>query len=331
MLKFEPISKYSHGDILKWKNTNIKSLYIKIEKNNVFFEELGINFIDRMQSLQKMIRDTLLIYEINDLEIILNVTDNPYNNPFIPHFSKTDQCPINVIPFFSFYNWDVAKSDDYFNTKQQILDNVIEWKNKEDIIMWSGTNSSKIRTKMNEIKHLEGYISKTITLHYFYNLITNYNANHTFISLEDHAKYKYLLDMEGVGYSGRFPYLSLTGSCIIILENINNQFRYHYDTIFVENVHYLKVQYDENELSTMEVIHDRIIDKIKMFNCEEIGKNCKSLAIETFTKDKILEYFKDVLSYYSTFYVKENIQYNPSLEYTHKNIDKKKLFQLIKK
>lgn len=331
MLKFEPISKYSHGDILKWKNTNIKSLYVKIVNNTVYFEELGLNFIDRMQSLQKMIKDTLLIHKINDLELILNVTDNPYNNPFIPHFSKTDQCPINVIPFFSFYKWDAAKSNDYFETKKEIVNNVVEWTNKEDKIMWSGGNTSKIRIKMNDIKHLEGNISETITLRYFYNLITNYSVKHTYIRLKDHAKYKYLLDMEGVGYAARFPYLSLTGSCIIILENINNQFKYHYDSIFIENIHYLKVQYDDNDLNTMEVIHARIIDKIRMFNCEEIGKNCKSLAIETFTKDKILEYFKDLFNYYSTFYVKETTPYNPSLEYMHKNIDKKKLFQLIKK
>lgn len=330
MLNFEPLSKYSHGDILKWKRTNIISLYVKIEKNVVSFEKLGLNYLDRLESLQKMIRDIVLIYKINDLEIILNVTDNPYNNPFIPHFSKTKQCPINVIPFFSFYRWDAAKSDDYFKTKQQILSNTIEWENKEDIIMWSGTNSSKIRIKMNEVKHLDGYISETTTLHYFYNLIINYDSKHTFVSLKDHAKYKYLLDMEGTGYAARFPYLSLTGSCIIILENMDNQYRYYYDTIFIENVHYLRVQYHENELSTMSVIHNRIIDKVKMFNCEEIGKNCKTLAIETFTKDKILEYFKDVLSYYSTFYNKENTPYNPDLIYTRKNIDRTKLIRLLK-
>jgi hypothetical protein len=330
MSNFEPLTKYSHGDILKWKNTNIISLYVKIDKNVVSFKILGSNFLDRIVSLQKMIRDILLIYKVNDLELILNVTDNPYNNPFIPHFSKTAQYPINVIPFFSFYGWDAAKSDDYFKTKQQILSNKIEWENKEDIIMWSGTNSSKIRINMNEIKHLKGNISETTTLHYFYNLITNYDTKHTFVSLKDHAKYKFLLDMEGIGYAARFPYLSLTGSCVIILENIDNQYRYYYDTIFVENVHYLRVQYNKNELSTMEVIHNRIIDKIKMFNCEEIGKNCKTLATEIFTKDKILEYFKEILNYYSTFYDKETTEYNPSLIYTKKNIDRTKLIRLLK-
>ena len=56
---------------------------------------------------------------------------------------------------------------------------------------------------------------------YLYNLIDDYGSNHTYIDLKDHTKYKYLLDMEGVGYSGRFPYLTLTGSCIIVLENEN--------------------------------------------------------------------------------------------------------------
>jgi hypothetical protein len=321
MTRFEKISKYSHGDMLFWKNTNIVSLHVKIEKNEAYFTMNSKVYTERCNAIIKMIQDTLLIYKVNNVEIIINVTDIPYNNPFILHFSKTSNCIINVIPNFSLYNWSDAKSSDFFVTKNQILKSNIEWNNKENKIMWSGLNSSNIREKMSLIKSSE--------IEYYYNLIYHYNSVHSFIDLKDHSKYKYLLDMEGVGYSGRFPYLALTGSCVIILENNNNDYKYYYDDLFIENVHYLKVQYNDND--NVIDINNRIISKIKASNCEEIGKKCQSLATEVFSKEKILSYFNDILNYYSEYYDPSTEKLNELLKYNNVNIDKKKMFHLIKK
>lgn len=320
MIRFEKISKYSNGDMQIWKKTNIISLHVKIEKNEAYFTLNSKIYTERCNAIIKMIQDTLLIYKVNNVELIINVTDTPYNNPFILHFCKISNYNINIIPNFSFYNWSDAKSSNFFVTKNQILQSNIEWNNKENKIMWSGLNSSKIREKMNMIKSSE--------IEYYYNLITNYNTAHTFISLNDHSKYKYLLDMEGVGYSGRFPYLALTGSCVIILENNKNDYKYYYDDLFIENIHYLKVKYDDND--DVIDINNRIINKIKASNCEEIGKKCQNLATEVFSKEKILSYFNDILNYYSEYYDPSTEKLN-NLKYNKINIDKKKMFHLIKK
>jgi plasmid maintenance system killer protein len=321
MIRFEKISKYSYGDMLYWKKTNIVSLHVKIEKNIPSFTINNKIYIERCTALMSMIKDTLLIYKINDVEIIINVTDTPYDNPFFLHFSKKSDCNINVVPNFSLYNWSDAKSSNFFETKNQILKHNIEWKNKEDMIMWSGLNTSKIRNKMNTIKSSE--------INYNYNLIIDYKNKHTFIDLKDHSKYKYLLDMEGIGYSGRFPYLALTGSCVIILENIKNDYKYYYNHLFIENTHYLKVQYNDDD--DIIDINKNIINKIKTSNCEEIGKKCQSIAIEVFSKEKILSYFNDILSYYSEYYDPSNERLNTLLKYNTVNIDKKKMFYLINK
>lgn len=320
MLRFEKISKYSHGDMLVWKKTNIVSLHVKIEKNIAYFTMNSKVYTERCNAIIKMIQDTLLIYKVNDVEIIINVTDIPYNNLFFLHFSKTSNCNINVVPNFSLYNWSDAKSSDFFITKSQILKSNIIWNNKENKIMWSGLNSSKIREKMKMIKSSE--------IEYYYNLIYQYNITHTYVDLKDHSKYKYLLDMEGVGYSGRFPYLALTGSCVIILENNKNDYKYYYDNLFIENIHYLKVKYNDNDDVTD--INNNIINKIKTSNCEEIGKKCQSIAIEIFSKEKILSYFNDILNYYSEYYDPSIEKLNDLLKYNNLNIDKKKMFHLIK-
>jgi hypothetical protein len=321
MTRFEKISKYSHGDILIWTKTNIISLHVKIEKNIAYFTMNSKVYTERCNAIKKMIQDTLLIYKVNDVEIIINVSDNPFNNIFLLHFSKTSNCNINVIPNFSLYNWSDAKSSDFFETKNQILKSNIDWNNKENKIMWSGLNSSKIREKMSMIKISE--------IEYYYNLIYHYNGTHTFIDLKDHSKYKYLLDMEGVGYSGRFPYLALTGSCVIILENNKNDYKYYYDELFIENTHYLKVKYNDDD--DVIDINNNIINKIKTSNCEEIGKKCQSLAIEVFSKEKILLYLNDILNYYSEYYDSSTEIFNISLKYNNIHIDKKKMFHLIKK
>jgi len=321
MTHFEKISKYSHGDILIWKKTNIVSLHVKIKENVAYFTMNSKIYTERCNAIIKMIQDTLLIYKVNDVEIIINVTDIPYNNLFFLHFSKTSNCNINVIPNFSLYNWSDAKSSDFFITKNQILQSNINWNNKENKIMWSGLNSSKIREKMSMIKSSE--------IEYYYNLIYDYNSVCTFIDLKDHSKYKYLLDMEGLGYSGRFPYLALTGSCVIILENNKNDYKYYYDDLFIENTHYLKIKYNDDD--DIIDINNNIINKIKTSNCEEIGKKCQSTAIEVFSKEKILLYFNDILNYYSEYYDSSTIKLNNLLEYNKINISKKKMCHLIKK
>jgi len=321
MTNYVKISKYSHGDILTWKNTNITSLHVKITKNIPTFTINNKTYIDRCNALQKMIKDILLVYKINDVEIFINVTDTPFDNLYFLHFSKTSKCNINVIPNFSFYNWNDAKSSDFFETKKDILKHNILWSDKENKILWSGLNSSKIREKMDTIKSSE--------IEYYYNLIQDYNSVHTYVDLKDHSKYKYLLDMEGIGYSGRFPYLALTGSCIIILENNNNDYKYYYDDLFKENIHYLKIHYNDDD--NIIDINNKIINKIKLSKCEEIGKKCQSIATEVFSKENVLLYFKEMLVYYSQFYIPDKERLNDTLKYNNVNIDKKKLVYLIKK
>ena len=104
------IERYSSKDISKWKKTNIISLYIKIINNNAIFKNIqpskyiSNSFINRIDAIKMMINDTLKYYKINDLEILINVMDNPINNPYFLQFSSTTNCKVNTIPNFSFYN-----------------------------------------------------------------------------------------------------------------------------------------------------------------------------------------------------------------------------------
>ena len=319
------LEKYSSQDILYWKKTNVISLYVKISNNKAIFENIQpskyINhlFIDRMNAIKMMINDTLNKHKINDLEILVNVMDNPINNPYFIHFSSTTNCNVNTIPNFSFYNWEDAKSKDFYVTKNNILHNKRLWEDKEDKIMWSGINSSPIRNKLNN------YIQENKDTNYFYNLIHNYGSKHTFIELKDHCNYKYLLDMEGIGYSGRFPYLALTGSCIIILENedVSKDYTLYYNNFFIENKHYLKIKYNNN--TNIEDIDNKIKNIILNNNCKKIAEECQNTSIQFFTMENITLYMSEILNHYSSLYINDTTRLHDKLLFNKEIIKKNRL------
>ena len=157
MQVFKPINNYSSQDVLEWKNTNISSLYVKICKNVATFELMHVKSCDRAESMKKLILDALKTHTINDLEIYINLMDNPINNIYFLQFSSTTNCNVNTIPNFSFYQWKEAGSKDFFSIKDDILSNKTEWENKIDKIMWSGINSNVLRKKMDILKTNEKY------------------------------------------------------------------------------------------------------------------------------------------------------------------------------
>jgi hypothetical protein len=348
-----PINEYSSQDIINWKKTNVICLAIKIENNILSYKRINNNYIERAEAIIEMITDTLKKYKINDVELYITLSDKPINNPYFLHFSRTTNSNINTIPNFSFYEWKDAKLGNFFTIKDDILKNTIDWDNKLNKIMWSGINSHDIRKRMNEFKTNELYE---------YNLC---DLTGKYYDLKDHGNYKYLLDLEGVGYSGRFPYLALTGSCVILIENSDpdRDYKLYYDEHFIEDVHYLKVRYNQEEEISSTVkcrcqghplsegglnlanltcsvcalaphgIHNKILDKISKNNCKKIGEDCRQVAINLFNKENILSYMSILLNYYAKYYVNTTELYNPDLIYNFTyltNNIKKKLLNKFK-
>jgi len=302
---------FSKKDISIWKNTNVICLYVKIINNIPSFEIIHTTYNDRAECMKQMIKDTLKNYKITNMEIFINLMDTPINNPYFLSFSSTtSNNKIKPIPNFSFYQWDYPKSSNFFEIKRDILNSYIPWDNKENKIMWSGLNSHPIREQFNTFSKLDKI--------YEFNLIENYILNTRYYKLTDHTKYKYLLDLEGNGYSGRFPYLALTGSCVILLENNdpNRDFKLYYDKEFTEDVHYIKIRYSKED--SIQSIHEKIINKINTSDCKTIGLNCKELATKLFTLDNILLYMSEILNEYGKLYQDSNEIMNPNLVFNRK-------------
>jgi hypothetical protein len=139
---------YSKKDMSIWKTTNIICLYVNIKNNEPTFEINHHSLHDgRAMSMQQMIIDTLKKHQVNDVEILINLTDIPFNHPYILSFSSTTNANIRTVPNFSFYQWEFPVVENFFDIKKDILSSSISWEDKEDKIMWSGINSHSIRER----------------------------------------------------------------------------------------------------------------------------------------------------------------------------------------
>ena len=304
------LGKYSSADVERWKKTNIVVLHVSI-KNNKIVEARTIYYTpyldqwwsDRGGFMIKMFERTLEKHTIPDLEFLVNVMDKPMNNPYYLQFSRTTNQNSHVLPNFTFYKW-FSNLPYFMDIKENFIKNNVSWENKIDKILWAGSGSADIRLRLNELSTNPKYLYS----------VTDHGGKT--VELNDHGKYKYLLDIEGVGYSGRVPYLFLTGSCVIILENEDPDYDYklYYENAFIEDVHYLKVKYNKND--SVNTINNRILNKISNTDCKTMGEKCLEFAKDYFTNDKLDQYIAEVLRYYASLYEVSDTVYNPNIIYS---------------
>ena len=214
-----------------------------------------------------------------------------------------------LFPNFNFNHWKEAKIDYYSNIYNNFtnIQNKISWKDKYDTIFWSGSNTNKIRQKIynganiyNKNKNKNNNNNNNYKNHnYLINLNNNNfnnNNNNKYYSIEEHSKYKYLINMNGYAYGGRLNYLFLTGSCIIILKNTNiekqwEEFFYDY---FQPGIDYIEILYDEDD-KDIEIIN-KINNSIYEYNCEEIAINSFNKAQKIFNLNNIYNYIYNLLN-----------------------------------
>ena len=304
------LGKYSSADVERWKNTNIVVLYVSIKNNEVVkYKTIYYNpnmdqwWGERGDYVVKLIERTLIKHKVPDVEILVNVMDKPMNNPYYLQFSRTTNQNSHVLPNFTFYKW-FSNLPYFMDIKENFIKNNVSWENKIDKILWAGSGSADIRLRLNELSTNPKYLYS----------VTDHGGKT--VELNDHGKYKYLLDIEGVGYSGRVPYLFLTGSCVIILENEDPDcdYKLYYENAFIEDVHYLKVKYNKND--SVNTINNRILNKISNTDCKTMGEKSLEFAKDYFTNDKLDQYIAEVLRYYASLYEVSDTVYNPNIIYS---------------
>jgi hypothetical protein len=193
------------------------------------------------------------------------------------HVKKQTHDKLIICPDFTFAEW---LDFDYAKMYEQIIDLKLD-KDPIEKVCWRGSTNLASRKKLCDLtkKHST--------------LIDARNASNKkskdYISLPDtFKKYKYLIDTQAHGFSGRLKYLLLSGRLVFM------QCRYHKS--FFENdlnpwVHYVPVADDFSDLT------DKIKWAIKYEDeCNDIIKNATDFARKTFHPENICKIWHKLLN-----------------------------------
>jgi hypothetical protein len=204
-------------------------------------------FQTRADSTIKMIVDALKLKPWLRFDASLTIDCGDYPMKYEPYY-YTYCCSDKsykkyVFPDFIFESWPQIGVQDYDQTTVEI-EKAGNKKYQYNQLLWIGnTQTSPNRGKFMEIAQknndfilgIDTYVDKYI----------DGDVNIPYVSLIDHTKYKYLLDIEGIGYSGRIAYLLFTQRVLFIQDREWKQY-YYFD--LVPYTHFIPVKNDLSDL-----------------------------------------------------------------------------------
>lgn len=108
-----------------------------------------------------------------------------------------------------------------------------------------------------------------------------------YVSLPDHCRYRYLIDIEGIGFSGRLKLLFFSGRPVFLQERPWREF--YFDRI-EPFVHYIPVARDLSDLSAR-------LDWAEAHpeECRRIAANARDFAAEHLTREAAIGYLRNAI------------------------------------
>jgi len=230
------------------------------------------NFETRNDSILALISGADEVYKFPDFDWIVINTDDldqgcHYGDLRQLSFSSRSGDLSYTCPDFVFDHWKQTQLDDYETVRKSLSHSSTELPYSE-VLGWRGANTHPNRKKFIEIsksstsidaefinwkKTADGFLSAT-----------------NFVSLDDQPrKWRYLIDIEGRGYSGRLKLLLGSGRTVFIQDRPEKEWFFEH---LVPWVHYVPVANDFSDLMTNlekiksdTVLEDKIIQASKHF------------------------------------------------------------------
>lgn len=220
----------------------------------------------------------------------INCEDYPKyvrHNQIVFSYTKDDASNSNnlyLIPDFCFLNWKESGMLDYDAMCNSLL-TASEKPPKYDTLFWIGN------TKTHPTRKTLCSLSETDSRIEAYGMDWKYKDGRAipsrFVSLKDHTQYKYLIDVQGVGYSGRVKVLMFSGRPLFIA---NRKWKEYWYKDLLPFEHYIPVKEDLSDLTEM-------LDWAEQHpeECMHIAKNAQEYAKKNLTKQAALEYYTKLI------------------------------------
>ena len=188
-----------------------------------------------------------------------------------------------TIPCYIFDHWKECKIEDYDTECLKISDrSKIPYIHNK--MFWIGQLSNKIRAKfIKDYSNNPRVSAISLRDHWGHspNLIKEY------VSLPDHCNYRYLLDLEGNGYSGRIKLLMNTKRPLFIQKRRLQEYWFY---SLREYEHYIPVENDLSDLDNQLNWADKNISK-----CLQIADNAADFAAKHLRKKNAIKRIRDIL------------------------------------
>jgi hypothetical protein len=220
----------------------------------------------------------IFLYASNDSPALINDTGIPYLSQ-----SANTAAP-NAIACLdhTFHHWPEAKMPsfrEHYHACARTSHNA--FKTKTDKLFWIGALTHPDRMQLMSLQHSN--------LMYDFRTINWEDQDpSSFVSIEEHGKNKYLLDIRGNGYSGRLKYLLLLGSVVFIVDRPDIEYWHsHFDPW----VHYVPVKANLSDLQdNLQHVHS---NQAFAWQIAEAGK---TRALEIFSEERVMMDFANTLN-----------------------------------
>lgn len=256
---------------------------------------------ERVCNTSRMISDAMArVYDRLEHDFEINVCCNDsypdfYSEVVLGYCKLADQQNVILIPDFNFLGRPSIGADNYDKTCLQMCE-ASKVKPEYNTLFWIGNEvsheSRRILLELSQKdKRIEAYgmrWGKQDEKGEYDGLAAGAASASKYVSLVDHTKYKYLIDLPGYGWSGRMKSLMFSGRPLFIPDHDYYEY-WHEDLVPFEN--YIPVKGDLSDLSQR-------IDWAEEHpkECEEIAKNAQDYALHHLMYENAIEKLSEVLT-----------------------------------
>jgi hypothetical protein len=264
---------------------------IKNEHTIAFIDHGG--YESRNESTTKLFQKAfgkVNMQALNRKHFYINTDDVSFKIDNTLTFGYTTTKNVIPCPDFTFDCWTECGIEDYELTTQKILARG-KRKYKQDKLFWIGNiDTQPLRRVLYE--RGKEFCDKMEIISMEWHKTNPRGQMHSYsqyVSLEDHANYKYLIDCGARGYSGRLKFLLHTGRPLFLVARNKNKKEFFHDSL-IPYEHFIPVKKDLTNLVSQIEWADK--NTTKAF---EIAENAKNFAINNLNKPKVIEYLASQL------------------------------------
>lgn len=271
----------------KVKRTAWKGLHVKIVDGRLRIYKEVPSVQTRNQAVTLMLNEVAARYSLPDCEFIIHTADTPHASDLpIFTFCKKEQDANILFPDFSFYSFLESLVPNIDQVRVTVARKHCDWEEKTNKIFFAGSGSNPVRHSLARLKRdfLDIRVSDWM------------KSRASYVPMEDHNRWRYLLNLPGKTYSPRLKYLFLTNSIVI---QGDHQWREFWHIILDPKKDFIQHRFMGPR--NVDKLHETIA-AMSEEECAAMVKCGHEKVAQTLTMENVYEYIARLIIEYGTLF-----------------------------